>query len=67
MAELITPLFLTDEVDQVLIVSTRFLSAGTQVVETRQLLPLPEPTEQDMRRRREATTARAIPSSSPSP
>ena len=29
------------EVDQVLVISTRFLSAGTQVVETRQLLPLP--------------------------
>jgi F-type H+-transporting ATPase subunit gamma len=48
VAELITPLFLAEEVDQVLIVSTRFLSAGTQVVETRQLLPLPEPSgEQD--------------------
>ena len=35
--------FVAEEVDQVLIVSTRFLSAGTQVVETRQLLPLPEP------------------------
>ncbi|MHB8593227.1 MAG: ATP synthase F1 subunit gamma [Acidimicrobiales bacterium] len=35
--------FLAEEVDQVLIVSTRFLSAGSQVVETRQLLPLPEP------------------------
>jgi len=32
----------TDEVvDQVLVVSTRFLSAGTQVVETRQVLPIP--------------------------
>jgi F-type H+-transporting ATPase subunit gamma len=48
VAELITPLFLAEEVDQVLMVSTRFLSAGTQVVETRQLLPLPEPSgEQD--------------------
>jgi F-type H+-transporting ATPase subunit gamma len=44
VSEVITPLFLAEEVDQVLIVSTRFLSAGTQVVETRQLLPLPEPT-----------------------
>ncbi len=43
IAQAITPLFLADEVDQVLVVSTRFLSAGTQVVETRQLLPLPEP------------------------
>jgi F-type H+-transporting ATPase subunit gamma len=48
VGELITPLFLAEEVDQVLMVSTRFLSAGTQVVETRQLLPLPEPSgEQD--------------------
>jgi len=37
--------FLSEEIDQVLIVSTRFLSAGSQVVETRQLLPLPEPGE----------------------
>jgi F-type H+-transporting ATPase subunit gamma len=34
--------FLAEEVDQVLVVSTRFLSAGSQAVETRQLLPLPE-------------------------
>ncbi|HUY21950.1 MAG TPA: ATP synthase F1 subunit gamma [Acidimicrobiales bacterium] len=39
----VTPVFLDDEVDQVLMVSTRFLSAGSQAVETRQLLPLPEP------------------------
>ena len=44
LAQAITPLFLNDEVDQVLVVSTRFLSAGSQVVETRQLLPLPEPS-----------------------
>jgi F-type H+-transporting ATPase subunit gamma len=47
LAEGITPLFLSEEVDQVLIVSTRFLSAGAQVVETRQLLPLPEPTGEE--------------------
>jgi F-type H+-transporting ATPase subunit gamma len=39
----VTPAFLAEEVDQVLVVSTRFISAGKQVVETRQLLPLPEP------------------------
>jgi len=39
----VTPVFLEEEVDQVLVVSTRFLSAGSQAVETRQLLPLPEP------------------------
>jgi F-type H+-transporting ATPase subunit gamma len=43
LSQAITPLFLNEEVDQVLVISTRFLSAGTQVVETRQLLPLPEP------------------------
>jgi F-type H+-transporting ATPase subunit gamma len=48
VAEVITPVFLSEETDQVLIVSTRFLSAGTQVVETRQLLPLPEPTGDDI-------------------
>ena len=51
VAEAITPPFLAEEVDQVLIVSTRFLSAGTQVVETRQLLPLPEPTGHDVEAR----------------
>jgi F-type H+-transporting ATPase subunit gamma len=43
VAAAVTAPFVDEEVDQVLIVSTRFLSAGTQVVETRQLLPLPEP------------------------
>jgi F-type H+-transporting ATPase subunit gamma len=42
VAAAVTAPFLAEEIDQVLIVSTRFLSAGTQVVETRQLLPLPE-------------------------
>jgi F-type H+-transporting ATPase subunit gamma len=45
IAAVVTPPFLAEEIDQVLVVSTRFLSAGRQVVETRQLLPLPEPTE----------------------
>lgn len=44
VAEALYRPFLDEQVDQVLIVSTRFLSAGTQVVETRQLLPMPEPT-----------------------
>src|ERR1700722_13096847 len=54
--EVRTP-FLDKSVDQVLVISTRFLSAGTQVVETRQLLPLPlgtgrleESDEQDQKR-----------------
>jgi F-type H+-transporting ATPase subunit gamma len=45
VAGAVTPPFSAEEVDQVFIVSTRFVSAGTQVVETRQLLPLPEPTD----------------------
>jgi F-type H+-transporting ATPase subunit gamma len=47
IAAVVTAPFLEEEVDQVLIVSTRFLSAGTQVVETRQLLPLPEPAGEE--------------------
>jgi F-type H+-transporting ATPase subunit gamma len=38
----VTP-FVNGEVDQVLVVSTRFLSAGSQKVEVRQLLPLVDP------------------------
>ena len=35
--------FLAGEVDQVLLVSTRYRSAGSQAAEVRQLLPLPDP------------------------
>lgn len=35
--------FMSGQVDQVMIVSTRFLSAGSQKVEVRQLLPLADP------------------------
>jgi F-type H+-transporting ATPase subunit gamma len=45
IASAVTPHFVEERVDQVFVVSTRFISAGTQVVETRQLLPLPEPTD----------------------
>ena len=41
VAAAVTRPFMDGAVDQVLVVSTRFLSAGTQVVETHQLLPLP--------------------------
>jgi F-type H+-transporting ATPase subunit gamma len=41
---IVTP-FVEGEVDQVLVVSTRFLSAGSQRVEVRQLLPLVDPRE----------------------
>ncbi|HEY5096678.1 MAG TPA: ATP synthase F1 subunit gamma [Acidimicrobiales bacterium] len=45
-AAVLTP-FVNGEVDQVMLVSTRFLSAGTQRVEVRQLLPLVDPREAD--------------------
>jgi F-type H+-transporting ATPase subunit gamma len=47
IADVVTPGFLAEELDQVYMVSTRFLSAGSQVVETRQILPLPEPGAPD--------------------
>jgi F-type H+-transporting ATPase subunit gamma len=43
-AAVITP-FVNGEVDQVVVVSTRFLSAGSQKVDVRQLLPLVDPRE----------------------
>src|SRR5579875_3504899 len=39
--------FLAGEAEQVLLVSTRYRSAGVQAVEVRQLLPLPEPEAAD--------------------
>ena len=46
IAAAITTPFLAGEIDQVLMVSTRFLSAGSQAVRTNQLLPLPEIVEE---------------------
>ncbi len=43
-AAVLTP-FIDGEVDQVVVVSTRFLTAGSQRVEVRQLLPLIDPRE----------------------
>ncbi len=43
VARAVTLPFLADQLDQVLLVSTRFLSAARQSVETVQLLPLPTP------------------------
>ncbi len=43
-AAVLTP-FVNGEVDQVMIVTTRFLSAGSQKVDVRQLLPLVDPRE----------------------
>jgi F-type H+-transporting ATPase subunit gamma len=45
VAEALAAPFAAGEVDQVLLVATHYLSAGSQVVETRQLLPLPDPRE----------------------
>ncbi|MHB1517970.1 MAG: ATP synthase F1 subunit gamma [Acidimicrobiales bacterium] len=47
VADAVLAPFLRDEVDQVLVVSTRFLSAGVQRAETRQLLPLVDPRGSD--------------------
>jgi F-type H+-transporting ATPase subunit gamma len=47
-AAVLTP-FVNGEVDQVLIVSTRFMSAGSQKVEIRQLLPLVDPRDEEER------------------
>ncbi len=47
VADAVLAPFIRDEVDQVLMVSTRFLSAGIQRVETRQLLPLVDPRGSD--------------------
>ncbi len=43
-AQVVGP-FIDEEFDAVEIVSTRFRSAGVQVVESRRLLPVPEPTK----------------------
>ncbi|HLK46437.1 MAG TPA: ATP synthase F1 subunit gamma [Acidimicrobiales bacterium] len=40
--------FVRGEAQQVLLVSMRFVSAGRQYVETRQLLPIPEPEGEDL-------------------
>jgi F-type H+-transporting ATPase subunit gamma len=45
VAAVVTAPFLTGEVQQVLLVSTRYRSAGLQQVEVRQLLPLPDPQQ----------------------
>ncbi len=47
VASVVLAPFVDGEVDQVLIVSTRFLSAGSQQVEVRQLLPLIDPRTGD--------------------
>ncbi|HEY1832573.1 MAG TPA: ATP synthase F1 subunit gamma [Acidimicrobiales bacterium] len=39
--------FVAGEIDLIQMVSTRFISAGTQRVETQQVLPLPLPTEEE--------------------
>ena len=61
VAAAVAPPFLAGEVDLVQVVSTRFLSAGSQVVETRQLSPSAAPSSRraaDERRRRRRTSER---------
>jgi F-type H+-transporting ATPase subunit gamma len=58
--------FLAGDVEQVLLVSTRYKSAGTQSVEVRQLLPLPEPGQAGAPASGPATSAAAgSPASAP--
>jgi F-type H+-transporting ATPase subunit gamma len=45
VAAAVTAPFLAGDVDQIMLVSTRYLSAGSQAVQTHQLLPLPEVVE----------------------
>jgi F-type H+-transporting ATPase subunit gamma len=45
VAAAITAPFLSGEIDQLMLVSTRFISAGSQAVRTSQLLPLPDVDE----------------------
>jgi F-type H+-transporting ATPase subunit gamma len=52
LAATVVPAFMRGELDLVQLVSTRFLSAGSQVVETRQLLPL-DPTKAGLPPRRQ--------------
>jgi F-type H+-transporting ATPase subunit gamma len=49
--------FVSGEAQQVLLVSTRFLSASTQRVESRQLLPLADPSERVAEEEAEAPSA----------
>jgi F-type H+-transporting ATPase subunit gamma len=47
IAAAVTGQFLAGELDQVMLVCTRYLSAGAQSVRTSQLLPLPDPAQAD--------------------
>jgi F-type H+-transporting ATPase subunit gamma len=54
VAATVVPAFLAGDVDLVELVSTRFISAGTQTVDTRQILPILPPTDGDQPVRRPA-------------
>jgi F-type H+-transporting ATPase subunit gamma len=47
LAATVVPAFLGGEIDLVELVSTRFVSAGTQMVESRQILPILPPATED--------------------
>lgn len=55
VAATVVPPFLAGEIDLVELVSTRFFSAGSQSVETRQILPILPPAEGDQSASRAAT------------
>jgi F-type H+-transporting ATPase subunit gamma len=57
LAATVVPEFLNGEIDLVELVSTRFFSAGTQTVETRQILPILPPADGEQPARRPAQTA----------
>jgi F-type H+-transporting ATPase subunit gamma len=54
LAATVVPAFLAGEIDLVELVSTRFISAGSQTVETRQILPILPPTDGSQAERRPA-------------
>ncbi|MGH9300175.1 MAG: ATP synthase F1 subunit gamma [Acidimicrobiales bacterium] len=56
IARTVVPAFMAGEVDLVQLVSTRFVSAGSQVVKTLQLLPLVPPLEGDAKPSRSAAS-----------
>ena len=67
VAAVVAAPFVAGEIDLVEMVSTRFISAGTQRVERMQMLPLPLPETDEEAGEPEEHRSRATPSSSPSP
>ena len=66
IAAVVTAPFLDGELDLVQLVSTRYISAGTQRVQTQQLLPLPLPDRRGEQGVASTTCRRAGPAATPS-